>query len=33
MGDMTPEEFAEKGLAREKERVNLSTADSNPSRD
>jgi putative transposase len=33
LGDMTPEEFAEKGLAREKERVNLSTADSNPSRD
>jgi putative transposase len=33
LGDMTPEEFAERGLAREKERVHLSTADSNPRRD
>ena len=33
LGDMTPEEFAERGLAREKERVHLSTAGSNPSRD
>ena len=33
LGDLTPEEFAERGLAREKERVHLSTADSNPRRD
>jgi putative transposase len=33
LGDMTPEEFAARGLAREKERVHLSTADSNPRRD
>jgi putative transposase len=33
LGDLTPEEFAERGLAREKERVHLSTAGSNPSRD
>jgi len=31
LGDMTPEEFAARGLTREKERVHLSTADSNPS--
>jgi putative transposase len=33
LGDMTPEEFAARGLAREKERVHLSTAASNPRRD
>ena len=33
LGDLTPQEFAERGLAREKERVHLSTADSNPRRD
>jgi putative transposase len=33
LGDMTPEEFAERSLAREKERVHLSTADSNSRRD
>jgi putative transposase len=33
LGDMTPEEFAARGLTREKERVHLSTAASNPRRD
>jgi putative transposase len=30
LGDLTPEEFAERSLARKEERVSLSTADSNP---
>jgi putative transposase len=29
LGDLTPEEFAERSLARKEERVSLSTADSN----
>jgi putative transposase len=33
LGDLTPEEYAERGLAREEERVSLSTADSNSSPD
>jgi putative transposase len=33
LGDLTPEEFAERSLARKEERVSLSTADSNPGRD
>jgi putative transposase len=30
LGDLTPEEFAERSLARKEERVSLSTANSNP---
>ena len=33
LGDLTPEEFAERSLARKEERVSLSTADSNPGPD
>jgi putative transposase len=33
LGDLTPEEFAERSLARKEERVSLSTAGSNPSPD
>jgi len=33
LGYLTPREFAERGLAREEERVFLSTADSSPSSD
>lgn len=33
LGDLTPQEFAERGLARSDERVSLSTADSNSSPD
>jgi putative transposase len=29
LGDLTPEEYAERGLASERERVSLSTVDSN----
>jgi putative transposase len=33
LGDLTPEEYAERGLARAKERVSFLTADSSPRRD
>ncbi len=33
LGDLTPEEYAERGLARAKERVSFLTADSKPERD
>jgi putative transposase len=33
LGDLTPEEYAERGLAREKEGVSFLTADSNSRRD
>jgi putative transposase len=33
LGDLTPQEFAERGLARRQEKVSSSTADSNPGRD
>jgi transposase InsO family protein len=33
LGDLTPEEYAERGLARDEERVSFLTADSNPGRD
>jgi putative transposase len=33
LGDLTPEEFAERSLARKEERLSLSTADSNPGPD
>jgi putative transposase len=33
LGDLTPQEFAERSLASEEERISLSTADSNPKPD
>jgi hypothetical protein len=33
LGDLTPEAYAERGLARHKEGVSFLTADSNPERD